>query len=61
MEDVIFAGTANRKPVGFAEVSMTVDNADEKIPVDYTEITDNEACLPLRRKQLFHKWCGMPS
>ncbi|MEA4972788.1 MAG: chromosome segregation protein SMC [Candidatus Metalachnospira sp.] len=39
MEDVIFAGTANRKPVGFAEVSMTVDNSDRKIPVDYTEIT----------------------
>ena len=38
MEDVIFAGTANRKPVGFAEVSMTVDNSDKKIPVDYTEI-----------------------
>ena len=36
MEDVIFAGTANRKPVGFAEVSMTVDNSDKKIPVDYT-------------------------
>ena len=38
MEDVIFAGTANRKPVGLAEVSMTVDNSDKKIPVDYTEI-----------------------
>lgn len=39
MEDVIFAGTSNRRPVGFAEVSMTVDNSDRKIPVDYTEIT----------------------
>ena len=61
MEDVIFAGTANRKPVGFAEVSLTVDNADGKIPVDYTEITVTRACFPLRRKQLFHKRCGMPS
>ena len=32
MEDVIFAGTANRRPVGFAEVSMTIDNTDKKIP-----------------------------
>lgn len=39
MEDVIFSGTANRRPVGFAEVSMTIDNADKKIPVDYSEIT----------------------
>ncbi|MDD5945752.1 MAG: chromosome segregation protein SMC [Clostridia bacterium] len=38
MEDVIFAGTANRRPVGFAEVSMVVDNSDRKMPVDYSEI-----------------------
>lgn len=38
MEDVIFAGTAARRPVGFAEVSMTVDNTDKNIPVDYSEI-----------------------
>lgn len=39
MEDVIFAGTKNRKPVGFAEVSMTIDNVDCRLPLDYTEIT----------------------
>ncbi len=39
MEDVIFAGTANRRPVGFAEVSMTIDNTDKQIPVEYSEIT----------------------
>ena len=38
MEDVIFAGTANRRPVGFAEVSMTLDNTDKKINMDYSEI-----------------------
>ena len=38
MEDVIFAGTANRRQVGFAEVSMTVDNSDKVIPVEYSEI-----------------------
>lgn len=39
MEDVIFAGTANRKPLGFAEVSITIDNQDNKMPLEYTEIT----------------------
>lgn len=38
MEDVIFSGTANRRPVGFAEVSMTLDNTDKKINMDYSEI-----------------------
>ncbi|MCI1959115.1 MAG: chromosome segregation protein SMC [Clostridia bacterium] len=39
MEDVIFAGTAQRKPIGFAEVSLTLDNEDKKLPLDYSEIT----------------------
>ncbi|HCT65320.1 MAG TPA: chromosome segregation protein SMC [Lachnospiraceae bacterium] len=39
MEDVIFAGTANRKALGFAEVSLTLDNEDHKMPLDYSEIT----------------------
>lgn len=39
MEDVIFAGTAQRKPIGFAEVSITLDNQDKKLPLDYSEIT----------------------
>lgn len=38
MEDVIFAGTQVRKPLGFAEVSLTLDNSDGKIPVDYSEV-----------------------
>ena len=38
MEDVIFSGTTNRRPVGFAEVSMTLDNTDKKINVEYSEI-----------------------
>ena len=38
MEDVIFAGTQVRKPLGFAEVSLTLDNTDGKIPVDYSEV-----------------------
>ena len=38
MEDIIFAGTENRKPLGFAEVSIIVDNQDQKLPVAYTEV-----------------------
>ncbi len=38
MEDVIFNGTANRKPLGFAEVSMIMDNSDKKLNIDYSEV-----------------------
>jgi len=38
MEDVIFAGSDSEKALGFAEVSLCIDNSDRKIPVDYTEI-----------------------
>lgn len=38
MEDVIFAGTESRKPLGFAEVSILIDNADGRLPVEYTEV-----------------------
>ena len=39
MEDVIFAGTAARPPLGRAEVSLTIDNTDGALPIDYTEVT----------------------
>ncbi|MCD8090090.1 MAG: chromosome segregation protein SMC [Clostridiales bacterium] len=39
MEDVIFAGTQNRKPLGFAEVSLVMDNSDRKLNLDYSEVT----------------------
>lgn len=38
MEDVIFAGTEARKKVGFAEVSMYLDNSDSTLPIDYSEV-----------------------
>jgi len=38
MEDVIFAGTENRKRVGFAEVSLYLDNSDGSLPIDYSEV-----------------------
>lgn len=39
MEDVIFAGTQFRKPVAFAEVSLTIDNQDRGLPIDFNEVT----------------------
>ena len=39
MEDVIFAGTAKRQAVGYAEVSLTIDNSDLALKTDYTEVT----------------------
>ncbi len=38
MEDVIFAGNEKRKPLGLAEVSITFDNSDRKLPTDFTEV-----------------------
>ena len=39
MEDVIFAGTAGRAPLGRAEVALTIDNTDGALPIEYTEVT----------------------
>jgi len=39
MQDVIFAGTESRKPLGFASVSITLDNTDKKLNIDYPEVT----------------------
>src|ERR1700712_301786 len=39
MEDVIFAGTAGGAPWGRAEVTLTIDNGDGALPIDYTEVS----------------------
>ncbi|HSU03667.1 MAG TPA: AAA family ATPase, partial [Nocardioides sp.] len=39
MEDVIFAGTSGRPPLGRAEVQLTIDNTDGALPIDYAEVT----------------------
>ena len=38
-EDIIFAGTQSRKSLGFAEVSMVIDNEDGGLPIEYSEVT----------------------
>lgn len=39
MQDVIFAGTENRKPLSYAYVAITLDNSDHKLPIDFEEVT----------------------
>lgn len=39
MEDIIFNGTEKRKPVGFAEVSLTLENSDKALRIEFTEVT----------------------
>jgi chromosome segregation protein len=39
MEDVVFAGTASRPPLGRAEVTLTIDNSDGALPIEYAEVT----------------------
>src|SRR4029078_109800 len=39
MDDVVFAGTASGPPLGRAEVTLTIDNTDGALPIDYAEVT----------------------
>ncbi len=39
MEDVIFAGTSSRPPLGRAEVTLTIDNSDNALPIEYSEVS----------------------
>ncbi|MEU1208378.1 chromosome segregation protein SMC [Nocardia sp. NPDC005825] len=39
MQDVIFAGTAGRAPLGRAEVTLTIDNSDGVLPIEYSEVS----------------------
>ena len=38
-EDIIFAGTQNRKSLGYAEASIVIDNSDSKLPIEFNEVT----------------------
>lgn len=39
MEDIIFAGSDSRKPLNFAEVTLTLDNEDQFLPIEYNEVS----------------------
>ncbi|RDY24806.1 chromosome segregation protein SMC [Romboutsia maritimum] len=39
LEDVIFAGTDSKKPMNYCEVALTIDNSDEKLELDFSEVT----------------------
>ncbi len=39
MQDVIFSGTENRKPLSYASVAITLDNSDHKLPIEFEEVT----------------------
>ena len=47
MEDVIFAGTSGRAPLGRAEVALTIDNSDGALPIDYSEVSHISAFVLL--------------
>ena len=51
MQDVIFSGTELRKPMGYAYVSITLDNADHSLPIDFEELQ-----LPFKRFQIQPVW-----
>ena len=48
MQDVIFSGTENRKPLSYAYVAITLDNSDHQLPVDYDEVTVTRQVVPFR-------------
>ena len=39
LEDVIFAGTVDQKPMNYCEVALTIDNSDQKLNIDFSEVT----------------------
>lgn len=54
-EDIIFAGTQNRRPLGFAEASLIFDNADGKLPIEYTEVTVSRRLYRSGESRIFHQ------
>ena len=51
-EDIIFAGSAARAPLGMAEVTVTLDNEDGSLPVAFLRGQRHPSCLPQRRKSV---------
>ena len=64
MQDVIFSGTENRKPLSYASVAITLDNSDHQLPIDYEEVTvarrlyrSGESELPDQRESVQAERC----
>ena len=55
MEDVIFAGTSGRPPLGRAEVLLTIDNSDGALPIEYAEVTISRTMFRSRRLRVRHQ------
>ena len=61
MEDVIFAGTSGRPPLGRAEVMLTIDNTDGALPIEYAEVTISPHDVPQRRVGVRHQRQRLPA
>ena len=54
-EDIIFAGTQNRRSLGFAEASLVFDNSDGKLPIEYSEVTVSRRIYRSGESRIFYK------
>ena len=54
-EDIIFAGTQNRRSLGFAEASLVFDNSDGKLPIEYSEVTVSRRVYRSGESRIFYK------
>ena len=55
MEDIIFAGSDTRKPLNFAEVSLTLDNENHFLPLDYNEICITRRVYRSGESEMFYQ------
>ena len=58
MQDVIFSGTENRKPLGFASVAITLDNSDHKLDIDFEEVTVTRRLYRSGESEYLLNGCG---
>ena len=59
MEDVIFNGSARRRPLGMAEVSLTLDNSDRKAPAAFNETDVLEVTRRIEPVEAHLRLCGV--
>ena len=59
MQDVIFSGTENRKPLSYASVAITLDNSDHQLPIDYEEVTVARKLYRSGGKRVPDQWRGL--